>query len=138
MALSQSGGDAVRAFGGGWTHDGFDLAISISMIDLNPTRAVEIDKDGGDGGVVVDGNLLMRAVMSPDNLDSRVFEDGPVVLRECDERILSTGGDGCGGKEQNNANSTGMEESALHSMDFTAGFADQRTICSAPFETVFA
>jgi hypothetical protein len=87
VAFGDAGCDAIGALDGRRADDGLDLA-ALLVVDADLARVVEVDEDGGEGGVVVDGNLLMRAVVGADDGDVGVVEDRPVVVREGDEGVL--------------------------------------------------
>ena len=67
------------------------------MVDAEFAGVVEVDEDGGVGGVVVHGDELVRAVVDAHDEEVAVLEDGFVVFGE---RSLGERGGGCEGAEQ--------------------------------------
>ena len=47
--------------------------------DVYGARVVEVDEDGGDGGVVVDGDFFVGAVVDANDFEGVVGKDGGVV-----------------------------------------------------------
>lgn len=77
MPFDDAGADAERSEVGGGTSDGFGFGFVVD--DVYGAGVVEVDEDGGDGGVVVDGNLFVGAVVDANDFESVVGEDGGVV-----------------------------------------------------------
>ncbi len=80
VALDHAGRDAEGSGVGGGTGDG--EVDGWGVVDADWAGVVEIDEDGGVGGVVVHGDELVRAVVDAHDEEVVVVEDGFVVLGE--------------------------------------------------------
>ena len=104
VAFGTGGSDAEGAGPGGWTGNDHRRRFIMSEADL--AGVIEIDVDGGEVGMIVDGDFLVRAVVDADDLQVGIVEDEFVVVREGFEGILGGGGAGdqdCEGDEQDSA-----------------------------------
>ncbi len=98
VALFAAGADAEVAFDCRRARD-FEGRILI-VREVHRAGVAEIDVDGGEGGVIVDADVLMRAVVNTDDGDGAVVGGDAVVLREGYDGILRRRGSGNGGYEQ--------------------------------------
>ena len=77
MPLDDAGADAEGSEVGWGAGDGFGFGLVVN--DVYGAGVVEVDEDGGDGGVVVDGDFFVGAVVDTDDSEGVVGEDGGVV-----------------------------------------------------------
>ncbi len=54
----------------------------LGVIDADGTGLIEVEEDGGEAGVVMDGQRFVRTVMRSNDRNVGIFEDQLVVLRE--------------------------------------------------------
>jgi len=98
VPLDDAGAHTEGSEMGGGTGDGEGFGGVVD--DVHGAGVVEVDEDGGDGGVVVDGDLLVRAVVDADDLEGVVGQDGGVVGGEGARVLLGGDGDWTGEEQK--------------------------------------
>lgn len=89
MPLDDAWADAEGSEVSWGTGDGVGFWFVVD--DVYGAGVVEVDEDGGDRGVVVDGDFFVGAVVDADDFEGVVSEDGGVVGGEAGVFL----GEGC-------------------------------------------
>ena len=82
VALEEAGAYAEGSGVCGWADDGGVGAVGFFVDDVDGAGVVEVDEDGWDVGVVMDGDVFVWSVVDLDDAEGLVGEDGGVVGRE--------------------------------------------------------
>jgi len=120
VALEAAGADAEGSGVGGGPVDNFSVWPFVG--DVDDTAVVEVDVDRRDGGMVVHGDELMRAVVDALHEDVGVIENGLVVRRKRRGAL---------GVSRRGNQGWGSQAKDCHSYELTP----QLMICTAPRPT---
>jgi len=82
VALELAGTYAEGSGMRGRPDEGGLSAVFFFVDDVDGAGVVEVDVDGWGGGVVVDRNFFVRAVVNRDDAEGRIGQEGLVVLRK--------------------------------------------------------